>query len=117
MMKVNTLSDERTIGYHISRIIMEKGQTAEQAADSMEISEMRLRAIMTGSTSVQEEELIHIADMLDVRVEELLQPISDEDLKTNNLHCMGTATDPENLNRVLDKIDMYVRLLDLQAND
>lgn len=117
MMNTNTLLDERAIGYQIGRIIAQKGQTVEQAADSMEISAMRLRAILTGSTSVPEEELTYFADKLGVKTEELLQPIPDEDIKTHNLHCMGTATDSESLNEVLDKIDMYVRLLNLQADD
>lgn len=117
MMKVNTLLDERTIGYHIRRIIMEKGQTVKQAADSMGISEMYLQSILTGSTAVKEEELIHIAGKLEVKAEELLKPVSEKDLQTNNLHCMGKATDPESLNKVLDKIDMYVRMLNIQAND
>lgn len=117
MMKENTLLDERAIGYHISQIIMDKGQTVEQAAAFMGIPAIRLRAILTGSMSVQEEELIHIADKLDVKIEELSEPIPDRDIQTNNLHCMGTTTDAESLNKVLDKIDMYVRLLNLQTND
>lgn len=37
MMKENTLLDERAIGYHSSQIIMDKGQTVEQAAAFMGI--------------------------------------------------------------------------------
>lgn len=82
MMKENTLLDERAIGYHSSQIIMDKGQTVEQAAAFMGISAIRLRAILTGSMSIQEEELIHIADKLDVKIEELSEPIPDRDIQT-----------------------------------
>lgn len=116
MKNTNTLLGDRTIGYHINRIIQDGGKTLEQIADSIQIPEMRLRAIITGSIGIQEKELKDIADSLGVDVQELSQPVPDEELYSNNLHCMGTATCPESLNKVLDKIDIYVRLLNHQPN-
>lgn len=117
MKNVNTLRSERAIGYHIDQIIQEKGKTVEQIAEAIQIPEMRLRAIITGSTGIQDKELKDIADRLGVDVKELLKPVPDEELYSNNLHCMGTSPCPESLNDVLDKIDIYVRLLNLQPND
>lgn len=117
MKNTNTLQNERAIGYHINRIIQKEEKTLEQIAESMEIPEIHLRAIITGSIGIRDEELKDIADKLGVDVQELLKPVPDEELYNNNLHCMGTATCPESLDKVLDKIDVYVRLLNLQSND
>lgn len=117
----NALSTERAIGYHLNRLITEmnqkEGTTIEQIAESLHISPIRLRSIITGSTSVTDSELTAIADQLEVKVTDLLQPLSDDAVYSNNIHCMGTATDAEALNNVLDKIDLYVRLLNLSSND
>lgn len=117
MENTNTLLNERAIGYNINRIIQGEETTLEQIADSVQIPVMRFRAIISGSTAIQDEELKAIADSLEVDARELLQPMPDEELYNNNLHCMGTATDSASLNEVLDKIDMYVRLLNLESND
>lgn len=120
-LNTNTLCTERAIGYHISQLItkinQEQGVEMEQIAESLRISPMRLRSIMTGSTNVTDQELATIADRLEVKVTDLLQPLPDDVVKNNNVHCMGTAADMDGLNSVLDKIDLYVRLLNLSTND
>lgn len=120
-LNTNTLCAERAIGYHISQLITkinrEQGVEMEQIAESLRISPMRLRSIMTGSTNVTNQELTAIADRLEVKVTDLLQPLPDDIVKNNNVHCMGTAVDTDGLNSVLDKIDLYVRLLNLSTND
>lgn len=117
MKNTNALLNERAIGYHINRIIQREEMTLEQIADSAHIPVKRFYAIIKGSTAVQDKELEAIADSLEIDVQELQQPVPDEELYSHNLHCMGTATDPESLNKVLDKIDMYVRFLNLESND
>lgn len=120
-LSTSTFSAERAAGYHISQLIAkinrEEGVKMEQIAESLQISPMRLRSIMTGSTNVTDQELSAIADRLEVKVADLLQPLSDDIVKSNNVHCMGTAADTDGLNSVLDKIDLYVRLLNLSTND
>lgn len=120
-LNANTFSAERAIGYHISQLIakinQEKGVEMEQIAESLRISPMRLRSIMTGSANVTDQELTTIADRLEVKVTDLLQPLSDDIVKSNNVHCMGDAADTDGLNSVLDKIDLYVRLLNLSTNE
>lgn len=117
MKNTNVLLNERAIGYHINRIIQEREMALEQIANSTQIPVMRFRAIIKGSTSIQNEELEAIANSLEIDVQELQQPVPDEELYSHNLHCMGTATDSDSLNKILDKIDMYVRLLNLESND
>ena len=54
MLKARTLEDERVIGYNVFRIMNEKNITEEQLSNLIDTSEMRIRAIITGSVDVQE---------------------------------------------------------------
>ena len=111
MLKARTLEDERVIGYNVFRIMNEKNITEEQLSNLIDTSEMRIRAIITGSVDVQEEELDSFADGLGVTKQELLQSVPDENLYCHNIHYMGTATCAKDMKQIMDKADMYVRLL------
>lgn len=115
MLSTKTLEDERAIGFNLYRIMKEKEITEEQLSNLLHIPEIRIRAIVTGSIDIQEEELDLFASGLDVDKEELLQSVSDEDLYHHNIHYMGTIACKKNTKPVVDKVDMYVRLLNLQS--
>lgn len=111
MLKTDTLKNERAIGYNIDRLMKEQNVAMEQLSELSQIPKMRIQAIVTGSVDVQDTELVTIADKLGVGEKTLLQPVSDADLQNYNIHYMGAATSSEDMNKLLDKVDMYVRLL------
>lgn len=117
MLKPRTLEDERVIGYNVNRVMNEKEITKERLSNLIHIPEMRIRAIITGSVDIQDEELTLFANGLGVDKEELLQSVADENLYNHNIHYMGTNTCTKSMKQVVDKVDMYVRLLNVQADN
>ena len=117
MLKTGTLKNERALGFNISQIMQRQNVTVEQLAGASRTPEIRLRAIITGSAGILDEELTTIADKLGVNEQELLKPVADEVLQEYNIHCMGTATSAKEMNKILDKVDMYVRLLNVQSDN
>lgn len=116
MLKTGTLKSERAIGYNLNQIMRKNSVTLEQLAELTQIPIMHIQAIMTGSILVEDSELDLIADKLDVEKNELLQPVSDERLQHYNIHYMGEATCDKDMGKILDKVDMYVRLLNIQSD-
>lgn len=117
MLKTRALEDERIIGYNVNRVMNEKKITKEQLSNLIHIPEMRINAVITGSISVQDEDLTLFANGLGVEKDELLRSVSDEVLYNHNIHYMGTGTYSKNMKQVVDKVDMYVRLLNVQSNN
>jgi transcriptional regulator with XRE-family HTH domain len=117
MLTKSTLREERVIGYNIDRIMKTRNLSIEQFSKKVHISEMRTRAIITGSTNIQEEEIDLIVEKLGVNREDLLQSVSDDEMKDYNIHYMGTATNSADMSKIVDKVDMYVRLLNIIQAD
>lgn len=115
MLQTDLLRKERAMGYNISQFMQKKKITVEQLAEMVQIPKMRIKAILTGSANVQEDEVTTFADTLGVDQEELLIA-SDESMKDYNIHYMGTATNAADMSKILDKVDMYVRLVNIQSN-
>lgn len=115
MVKTQRLKTEREIGYHINRIMLEQNIGLDQLAGRTKIEKVHLEAILTGSVYVEKDELKKVAAGLNVDQQALLEPVSDEALQNYNVHCMGIPTCVEGMNQILDKIDMYVRLLGAQS--
>lgn len=117
MLNTKALENDRIIGYNVSRVMNEKNMTKEQLSNLIHIPEMRINAIITGSINIQDEELALFANGLGVEKIELLQSVSDEMLYNHNIHYMGTGTYSKNIKQVVDKVDMYVRLLNAQSDN
>ena len=116
-MTSEVLGMERAIGYHIHRIMQKKNVSIEQIASKLQMPEIRIKAIITGSTDIHEEEMNVIAGELGVDKDELLQSVSDDEMKDYNIHYMGKATNSADMRKIMDKVDMYVRLLNIQTNN
>lgn len=117
MLKTGNLKNERVIGYNIYRIMEQQNVTVEQLASLVQTSEIHIKEITTGSIDVQDDELVLIAEGLGVDEQDLLQTVPDEELQEYNIHFMGTATCTSDMNKILDKTDMYVRMLNAQSPD
>lgn len=117
MLRTGTLKNERAIGYNLNQIMRNNGVTLEQLANLTQTSKIHIQAIMTGSILVKDNELGLIADKLGVGKIELLQPVSDDKLQYYNIHYMGEATCDRDMDKILDKVDMYVRLLNIQSDN
>ncbi|MGN0506545.1 MAG: helix-turn-helix domain-containing protein [Lachnospiraceae bacterium] len=109
-----TLQRERAIGYNLSRILQEKKMTSEQLAEKVSCNPMHIKAILTGSIGVKEQEIADIAETLEVSSSDICTAHEDE-MKDYNIHYMGTVNDSLELNKILDDVDMYVRLLNMKS--
>lgn len=117
MAKTGMLRAEREIGYNVSRIMNEQNMTIEQFIRDAPISEIRFKGIITGSVDVHDDEVDLIAQNLGVENKDLLKPVADEELQKYNVHYMGKATNSKDMNDILDKLDIYVRLLNAQSGE
>lgn len=116
MLKTKTLKNERAIGYNIDQNMKKQNVNLTQLAESTQISEMRIKALLTGSVAVQESELTLLAEGLGIKLKDLLHSVSDTDLLCYNIHYMGKAANAKDMNKVIDKVDMFVRLLNTQSD-
>ena len=67
VMQMNfTLEKERAIGYNLSKVLREKNITSEQLAERISSPEMHVKGILTGSVSLEEDELQKIAGVVGV---------------------------------------------------
>ncbi len=110
MLSINELKDVRAIGYNIAKILDKKEMSAGELADVLSCPEIRVQAILKGSTELEYEDVQIIAKSLDVPVLEILSD-PDEGIKDYNIHYMGKASNAEDMNKMLDEVDLYVRLL------
>lgn len=110
MLSVNELEGVRAIGYNISKILKEKKMSTETLAAYLQCPEIHVLAILKGSTELDNEELGAIAEGLGVPVSDiLLEP--DSGIMDYNVHYMGKAANTADMNKMLDEVDFYVRLL------
>lgn len=87
---MNTLrkfQEERIIGYSLSRFLKEHTISVEDLAERLSCETIKLKELLTGSVAVNEEFLCAIAQEL------------------------GIQADAQSMNRLLDKVDFYIRLL------
>lgn len=110
MQMMKQIKQERNIGYNISRLLKEKGMTDQELADALTCSVLHVIELKTGSVGIEDEELEQIASVFQVEQRELYEA-SVEDALNYNVHCMGEVANPEDMSSLLDKIDLYVRLL------
>lgn len=110
MLSIDELKGARAIGYNIAKILDEKKMTAEDLAVRLCCPDIHVQAILKGSTELENEELDVIAEELGVSVSEILKE-PDDDIMNYNIHYMGKAANPAEMNKLLDEVDFYVRLL------
>lgn len=107
---------ERIIGYNLDKCLREQEVSVTDLAGRLSCDAVKLNELLTGSVAVNEEFLRAIADELGI-TEEDLEIIPDaEELSHYNVHYMGKAADPQSMNKLLDKVDFYVRLLNADKN-
>lgn len=110
MLSMDELKGIRAIGYNIAKILEEKKMTAGELAACLQCPEIHVQAILKGSTELESEELSAIAEGLGVSVSDILKE-PDDGLMNYNVHYMGKASNAEDMNKLLDEVDFYVRLL------
>lgn len=110
MLSMDVLKDVRAIGYNISKIMEKKEMSAAELAVQLSCPEICVQAILKGSTEVAQKDLDAIAQSLDVSVSEILKE-PDDGVMDYNVHYMGKASKAEDMNKLLDEVDFYVRLL------
>lgn len=113
MLTLDKFRDVRAIGYNIAQMLEKKELSSAELAEFLACPEMHIQAILTGSIEIDCEELGSIAKFLGVAADEILQE-PDEAVMDYNVHYMGQVSDTEAMNKTLDEVDLYVRLLNLQ---
>lgn len=108
------LQRSRITGNSIQKLLDDKGITARHLANKTQISELHIQEIITGSREAEPEELERIAEFLEVPVRTLGDGSLAGEADNVRLHCMGSVKDPANMTKVLDSIDVYVRLLNVE---
>lgn len=117
MLRTGSLKNERAIGYNLNQIMRNNGITPEQLASLTQTSIRYIQSITTGSILVKDNELDLIADKLGIDKMELLKTVPDGKLQHYNIHYMGEATCDSDMDKILDKVDMYVRLLNIKSDN
>ena len=110
MLSTNELKDVRAIGYNIAGIMEDKKVSTEKLAACLSCPEIRVQAILKGSIELDDKDLESIAQCLGVSVSEILKD-PDDGVMDYNIHYMGKASNVEDMNKILDEVDFYVRLL------
>lgn len=110
MLSTNELKGLRAIGYNVARIMENKKVSTEQLAACLSCSEIHVQAILKGSTELDNKDLESIAQGLGVTVSDILEE-PDDGIMDYNIHYMGKASSAEEMNKILDEVDFYVRLL------
>lgn len=113
---MRTLAEERTIGYNIARLLEEKNMTKESLANMLSCSLTHLQAILTGSISIQEEEIEDIAQKLEVDAGEVMKD-PGAGIANYNIRYMGKASNLQATEKILDEMDLYVRLLNRKSDE
>lgn len=111
---MNTLrkfQEERIIGYNLSRFLKEHTISVEDLAERLSCETIKLKELLTGSVAVNEDFLCAIAEELGIQAEDLKMIPDADELSHYNVHYMGKAADAQSMNRLLDKVDFYIRLL------
>lgn len=110
MMSLNELRDIRAIGYNIAKMLEKKEMSAGDLAACLPCSEIHVQAVLKGSVELEDRELDAIAQCLGVSVSDILQE-ADDGLKDYNVHYMGKAPGRADMDKLMDEVDFYVRLL------
>lgn len=110
MLSMDALRDVRAIGYNISKMMDNKEMSAADLAAQLSCPEIQVLTILKGSGEIKQSELEAIAQVLEVPVSRILEE-PDSGIMDYNIHYMGSASNAEAMNRILDDVDLYVRLL------
>ena len=110
MQTIKRIKEERIIGYNIDRLLRERNMTEQELADRLSCDIVHVTELMTGSVAVEDEETRKIASVFQVEMHELCEA-PEKDVLNYNVHCMGGQVHSEDMSLLLDKIDLYVRLL------
>lgn len=103
------MSYSRVIGRNIELVLNQKGVSMCEFAEKLGYSEMDFHKILEGVLMIGGREIKEIATHLGIALEELTR-VREEDEYRTLIHCMGNYEDPENKDRILDYIDMYIEL-------
>ena len=103
------MRESRIIGNNINLIMKRKGFTRNQLAEKLGILEEDILRIMSGRLLLTGNEIKKVADILEVKPQELVEEKNNEEYK-ELIHCMGRFDRIENVDVILDYIDTYITL-------
>lgn len=110
MQTKKRIREERIIGYNIDRLLKERNMTKQELAERLSCDTVHVTELMTGSVAVEDVETQKIASVFQIEMQELCEA-EERDVLNYNVHCMGGEVHSEDMSLLLDKIDLYVRLL------
>lgn len=116
MQKIQQASFERAIGYNLDKQLNNRKMSAKDLAALLCCPEIHIQAILTGSVSVDENEIAEIAECLGIGTEELTKE-ADDGILNYNVRYMGHPADVNAAAEMLDKVDLYVRILNSSLED
>lgn len=99
----------RIVGQNIQLVLQQKGLRLEDLAQQLGYSLIDLHRIVEGVLLIDGDEIREFASVLKVELSELLNQ-RDETEYRGLLHCMGEYHDAKNKDKILDYMDMYIRI-------
>ena len=102
----------RIIGQNILLAMNENNISMSYMLENLDYTEKDMYRIIEGVTLIDSQELDNIADVLGVDVDELSTP-RDEAQYREIMHCMGEYHNSSNKDKILDYIDLYIKLAEV----
>lgn len=99
----------RVLGQNINLLMKKAGLTEEELSNVLKYSIVDVYKILEGNIILSANEIKNIADALSIKAEEIITSRSEQEYKVL-LNCMGDYKNPDNKNKILDFIDLYVQL-------
>ena len=99
----------RMLGRNIQLDMEKMGIGEDEFAQKLEYSLFELKKLFEGKLLVAKKDLDKIAEALNESYDELIRERNREDYNAV-FDCMGTFSDEQNEDRILDLIDMYIEL-------
>lgn len=116
MDTVKELQRERVISYNLHKYLAAQGLSEDELALRLSCDTLKLKEILTGSVAASEEFLHSIAQGLGIAESDLEAVPDDDELSHYNVHYMGKAADSQSMIELLNKVDFYVRLLNVDKS-
>ena len=101
-------ADLRRLGQNIKKASLEKYASTEAVAQAISLSVADVTRVFEGRLLLSPVKLKELSKLIGTSVRELLDVTGEYDF----VECMGTFTNKENEDKILDMIDNYIDLLE-----
>ncbi len=103
------MDNARMLGRNIQLDMIKKGIDEKDFANQLEFSLSEVKKLLEGKLLIVKKDLEKIACALNETYDELIRKRSKEEYQLV-FDCIGSFSDDENEDRILDMIDMYIEI-------